>query len=203
MRAFVNSAFFILILQTGPANLAPSTRAYPTDLLHATFSTIVYNDQTVGTNPNMTGIPEVYTRFLHGWKVHSINYDEAKGKYYGVIFVNAENSQLVLAHRGTTFDSWGDLLTANSALGADIYGVLEGQFVGQEDAAALLTENAVNIAKQENYVFSTTGHSLGEWLAVISLHHSLKKCNYNQGKAVLFDSPGSGKTLNRLASRIL
>ena len=153
--AITTLIFMSVILLT--LSVSKINRRYPTDFLHCIFSAIVYDQQTVGTTPNASGISDHYNGFLQGWRVHSIKEDKENGNYYGVIFVNAEKSQLVLAHRGTAFNNlWKDLLNSNTAIGTDIYGVLEGQFVGQELAAALFTEEAVKISERENYVFSAT-----------------------------------------------
>ncbi|WP_230455944.1 MULTISPECIES: lipase family protein [spotted fever group] len=45
-------------------------------------------------------------------------------------------------------------------------------------------------AEENNYNLSFTGHSLGVWLAELSLYFAHRDFHYPKAKAITFDSPG-------------
>ena len=61
----------------------------------------------------------------------------------------------------------------------------------QQIEAYKATKEAVSYAKKHDYNFSTTGHSLGGWLAEVSLYFAVFDFDAKGAKAVTFDSPGS------------
>jgi hypothetical protein len=66
----------------------------------------------------------------------------------------------------------------------------------QQAASYVSTKEALEITQQLGYNFSTTGHSLGAWLAELSLYFCHKDFKYDKVKAVTFDSPGSKEQLD-------
>ena len=52
------------------------------------------------------------------------------------------------------------------------------------------------------YNFSTTGHSLGAWLAELSLYFCHMDFKYPRVKAITFDSPGSKDQMDALAPNV-
>jgi trehalose utilization protein len=167
-------------------------KRYPSDFIHGLLSSHVYQDAQL--NENITfNKPECqhYKRYVKQWTVKSV-YDLPQfGKYYAVSYINEQTRQLVLAHRGTTA-TWSDLFNKDSPAKTDLIGVLGGEIVAQQKAAYLATQAAATYAKENNYHFSTTGHSLGAWLAEFSVYYSVFEFG-TSAKAVTFDSPGSIK----------
>ncbi|WP_342269632.1 tetratricopeptide repeat protein [Rickettsia endosymbiont of Orchestes rusci] len=108
---------------------------------------------------------------------------------------------MVLAHRGTTLEL-GDLLTTDSPFKTDFKSILGGQIVAQQAVAYIATKEIVEHAKQHGYNLSFTGHSLGAWLAELSLYFSHRDFNYSKAKAITFDSPGSALTIDGFKSSI-
>lgn len=80
-----------------------------------------------------------------------------------------------------------------------------------EIEARTIAEKALDLASQNGYSLSITGHSLGGWLAQLSLFfienefkHEQKYLNYNKPiKAVVFDAPGSVEHMMLLKSNLL
>lgn len=61
----------------------------------------------------------------------------------------------------------------------------------KQAASYVSTKEALDISQSLGYNFSTTGHSLGAWLAELSLYFCHKNFEYHQVKTVTFDSPRS------------
>jgi hypothetical protein len=145
-----------------------------------------------------------YNKYLQGWKVDRVythNDQKDDSGYYGVLYINKLTEQMVFAHRGTKFES-RDLLETDSSLQTDIKGVFGGQIVGQQAAAYEFTKEIIDYAKSKNYHLSTTGHSLGGWLAELSLYFSHRDFDYHKMKAIIFDSPGLGLNMDKFRSNI-
>ena len=53
------------------------------------------------------------------------------------------------------------------------------------------TVKAVNEAKSRNYTLTITGHSLGAYLAELSVYYCHADIGYRNVKGVTFDGPGS------------
>jgi len=134
------------------------------------------------------------------WEVYStesegdmpvLNYFGGIG-YFGVIYVNQNMRQIVVAHRGT--DNLKTLLVD------DIQEVYFGHTDTQHKAAYRLVEKAVNLAKEGEWHLSFTGHSLGAFLAELSVLYCLRSdfFNYPRVSAVTFESPGSRESLEKL-----
>lgn len=170
---------------------------YPSDFVHALFSAHAY--QTT----KEIGIPIIfeeekdkygqYESYLASWRVNSLHDLPDQGGYYGSSYYNQDARQLVLAHRGTPpalSTLLSSLFNKDSPYKTDIVGILKGEIVDQHMAAYYVTKTIANFAKENNYHFSTTGHSLGAWLAEISVYHSVFDFGIS-AKAVTFDSPGS------------
>ena len=94
----------------------------------------------------------------------------------------------MLAHRGTESNS------VNSWI-EDLMGIIAQNITKHQEAAYDLTAQAVQLAKDKDYHFSVTGHSLGAFLAEISVFycHEVTDNNlyYPDVSAVTFESPGS------------
>lgn len=121
--------------------------------------------------------------------------ESSTGGYSGVIFIHGGRGQVVAAHRGT--QNFGSKET-------DLLGVVLCQITDQEKAALALTEEAVKLSKVYKAHLSSTGHSLGGWLAQICLFHCLRpealgrELEYKHVSAFTFDNPGSSNRIDKL-----
>ncbi len=138
--------------------------------------------------------------YLQNWKILKV-FPDIDSCYLSVLYSSDKNKQLVLAHRSTNF---GDSLTTNifaqSGAQTDWDAVVKGKPVKHQAMGYVATEAAINIVKSEDYKdysLCTTGHSLGSWLADLSIFYAQNDFDYNM-KAVTFDGPGSRQTLELL-----
>ncbi|HJD59788.1 MAG TPA: tetratricopeptide repeat protein, partial [Rickettsia endosymbiont of Omalisus fontisbellaquei] len=144
---------------------------------------------------------KIWNKQLENWQVHKIFDKPEAGKYYGTAYINEKTKQLVLAHRGTDFTQLAsDLLKIDCSLQTDLIGVLKGNIVPQIAEAYKATKHVVEHAKNEGYNLSFTGHSLGAWLAELSVYFCYHDFNYCKVKTVTFDSPGSAMQIESFAS---
>ncbi|MDE8611682.1 hypothetical protein PQ676_05590 [Rickettsia felis] len=139
---------------------------------------------------------------LKDWKLFKIFNEPEIGRYYAASYINERTKQMVLAYRGTTFEKL-DLLKANSPLKTHLKSILGGQIVAQQAAAYEATGEITKYANEINYNLSFTGHSLGAWLAELSLYFAHRDFHYPEAKAITFDSPGSAKIMDSFKPNIL
>jgi hypothetical protein len=170
---------------------------YPNDFMLGVFSSHVYDDRQQGDKLTITldnghEVNEPY------WYVNQIFYDK-ESDYYAILYRNDKTHQLVLAHRGTVP---GRLLKQDSSLQTDIKGVLQSGIVKQQACAYAAAHEAVERAKESGYRLSTTGHSLGAWLAELATFFCHVNFNFPHIRCVTFDSPGSKNIFNKLRSNI-
>lgn len=118
--------------------------------------------------------------------------------YYAHIWVNHRTQQIVIAHRGSrNVTSWV----------TDLESVVRdqpGQFVKAAILSAL-NDNIVCTYKRLGYRLSTTGHSLGGFLAQVCVYWANRHDNpdyYPNMSAVVFDSPGVIGFLHRIEPHI-
>lgn len=174
-------------------------RYYPSDYIHGLFSSHVYNN--IEIDAPITVIIGNRTENLIDWKVNKIFLDKESG-YYSAIYINDKKHYLVLAHRGTTFE-WEDLSKEDSPAVTDLKGILGDKIVAQQAYAFSATNYTIDLARETGYSFSTTGHSLGAWLAELSTYFANKDLGYREAKVITFDSPGSGDTYEMFKSNII
>ncbi|CAD8161608.1 unnamed protein product [Paramecium octaurelia] len=132
-------------------------------------------------------------KYLQQWIISEIFDDDQTG-YLGLLLENQKNKQLVLSHRSTNFQlSLNSNIFKESGLQCDIMSVVLGTFTNHQQQAYQSTQKAVEKAKQLNYSLSFCGHSLGAWLAELSVYYCHSKFNepFPNTKAVTFDGPGS------------
>nr|WP_187145811.1 Mbeg1-like protein [Rickettsia peacockii] len=96
---------------------------------------------------------------------------------------------MVLTYRGTTFEKL-DLLKTNSPFKAHFKSILGGQIVASKRPHMKLQRRFTKYVEENNYNLSFTGHSLGVWLAELSLYFAHRDFHYPKAKAITFDSPG-------------
>jgi putative lipase involved disintegration of autophagic bodies len=65
------------------------------------------------------------------------------------------------------------------------------------------TKIAVEKAKDMNYKLSITGHSLGAYLAELSIYYCHMDLNFKNVKGVTFDGPGSLEMMKQLSSNLV
>jgi hypothetical protein len=126
------------------------------------------------------------------WKIDQVK--EGKSGYFGAIYINDEMQQVVLAHRGT--DSLGAILE-------DMRGILLNRISPQKEEAFYFVEDAINLVRgKQGYRLSFTGHSLGAFLAELSVFYAHDHFKYQDVNAVTFESPGSYESLEQMQSHL-
>jgi hypothetical protein len=175
------------------ALLAQHRRAYvdrPNDYIYALCSLQAYQDDG-GTLPAELG-----------WeKIEVFDHTKIDG-YFGVAFRHTEQSQYIVAHRGTNPAHVAEL---RQDIHADVQGIIRGGITLQQISALDFATKIKQRADFEGYQFSQTGHSLGAWLAQVCAFH-LTAQQLNQPAtaaqehicAVVFDSPGASDMLTTL-----
>ncbi len=150
-------------------------------LEYALLSDFVYLDLRKGAES-----PE---KELAGWRVHAVH--TGANDYFGAIFKNTKTRHVVVAHRGTN---------SLSSVWEDIRGVVLNGVSPQKEEAFILTQIAIEYAREEEYSLSFTGHSLGAFLADLSVLFA-----HNAGltavSATTFENPGSRDAWKKLMSQ--
>ncbi|WP_341790982.1 lipase family protein [Rickettsia endosymbiont of Gonocerus acuteangulatus] len=175
-------------------------KQYPNDFIHGLLSLHSYIDSKA--QEKVAFEEAKYNQYLEDWKIFKIFNEPKIGRYYAVAYVNEKKKQLVLAHRGNTFEGW-DLLKTDSSMKNHFKSVLGGQIVAQQAAAYQATQEITEYAKKHDYNLSFTGYSLGAWFAELSLYFAYQDFNYSKAKAITFDSPGSAKVMDSFKSNVL
>lgn len=177
---------------------------YPSDFIHGLLSAHAYTDAIEGeiVQFDIDNINNKYNQYLQNWSIFKIYHYPSLGGYYGVTYLNKSTNQVILAHRGTTFQ-WADLIKKESAVNADLKGILGGQIISQQLGAYKALKDTLLVVNNNNYNFSTTGHSLGAWLAELTIYFSYNDFNHRNIKAVTFDSPGSVLHIDNFKSNII
>lgn len=179
-------------------------RQHPDDFIHILLSKHVYKDSQIGDHVQLGPQFDVY---LANWKVKKIYDDTNTSGYYAVIYKNKNDHQVVLAIRGTEGGGAGvikSLLKKNSDWKTNLEEILGGQIViGQQARNYQATYEAIKIAKAKKYRLSFTGHSLGAWLAELSVFYSHVYFKHYKVKAVTFDSPGALPMMEKLQPNIV
>jgi tetratricopeptide (TPR) repeat protein len=173
-----------------PGSIMPKPYEY------ALISQAIYSD-SLSTEGSNRPIPEVQ-RKLHnrGWRLLAL-VTPASG-YRGGIWVHEASKEMVLAHRGyPNIKSWlKDLET--------VYCNQGGAFA--IEAIALLKHPEVVGYRQSGYRLSTTGHSLGGFLAQVCLYFANRddspETYYPEMRAYVFDSPGAYDFLKLIGSNL-
>lgn len=154
----------------------------PSDYIHIYYSVEVYKED--GGTP------------LPDWEVLQIYPDKDKNGYFGVAYLNAQKKHIIIAHRGTEdLKDWKtnvDLITSHLSL---------------QEASCMEFVGEIIKKYGNSYTYSFTGHSLGGWLAQVSLwkyHFEFvnKNLGFQDGFAVTLDNPGSGELLEALQPRV-
>ena len=190
-------------------------RYHPTDFVHGLLAAHSYEDKC-GVGDSLLALvtsntwrahdyfnvsrgelkDAVMARVFANWTVLRILDDVSATGYFGIIYKNEARKQLVLAHRGT------------AVLGSvveDIDGVLGGRVTPFQMQLKRATKVAVDLVvaaaahsnpNHSDYALSFTGHSLGGWLADLSVYYCHQLFGYKNVKAVTFEAPGSEFMIN-------
>ncbi|XP_047144942.1 uncharacterized protein LOC105846304 [Hydra vulgaris] len=139
---------------------------------------------------------------LKEWEVLEV-IDQAQTGYLGITYVNEHEKQLVLAHRSTNFSlSLMENLLKQSGIQQDIEGVLMGNILLHQAHGHFATGKAVNLIEttHKEYTLTFTGHSLGAWLASLSVFYCHDDFHYEHARAITFDGPGAYEMMERMRS---
>lgn len=183
-------------------SIRPDNR--PSDYEYAVLSNDVYRGEKINVGEKITINAPVTGR--QEWDVIAVHkpYRGDKG-YFGAIYLNANTSHLVLVHRGTD---------SIPAVIEDVWGIFFNKISAQKEAAYALLEVALGEISRSRtpLTLSTTGHSLGAYLAglIVFLCYLRFATNPECGKAnirdtihaVLFESVGLKRILEKLASNL-
>lgn len=181
---------------------------YPSDFTHALLSSCSYMNLEPG---DIVAFPDntpkaKFNKYLRNWSVIKVFCPQNSDNYYSALYVNDIGRYAVLAHRGTKIKE--SIIGFNKSLDASLAEVLSGDIGAQQIAAYGATDESIKFLKdcKNNgmpYNFSITGHSLGAWLAELSLYFCHMNFNYQKAKTVCFDSPGTADHLLKLTSNII
>lgn len=157
---------------------------YPYD--YALLSEASYSDKLPSPHSELS---------KRGWK--RIIFIKNDG-YHGSVWVHHDKKQIVIAHRGSdNVDAW-------IAYAHAIIRLERCRFINS--AVNLLQHKTVVAYKNQGYRLSTTGHSLGGFLAQVCVYWSkrsdFKETFYPDMSAIVFDSPGAVDFLMALRSNL-
>jgi vesicle coat complex subunit/DNA replication protein DnaC len=155
---------------------------HPSDYFHGLLCSHVYNNPKQG---------DKFESPVGSWTVVQAKDDSAKTGFYSALYLNETTHQLVLTFQGTNIGEFKDLVRNKSDLQEDIDGVMARTVTDQQALAYDVTDQAVKYAREHGYHLSITGHSLGGFLAELSVFFCYRNFNYNKIKGVVFDSPGT------------
>jgi hypothetical protein len=140
---------------------------------------------------------------LADWFIEKIIDDQETG-YCGIIYKNIVNQNLILAHRSTNFKlGLGSNLFKQSGVQTDYQSVMLGILVPHMAYGHLATKIAVEISKKLKFTLSITGHSLGSFLAEMSIFYCYYELNFKYVKAIVFDGPGCWDLMNKINENLV
>jgi len=159
----------------------------PTDYEYALLSEHVYKGKVLNQDDCL---PED-----NKWKIIKIKNGESG--YFGVIYINHQIKQIVLSHRGTK---------SLKAVLEDIKGIMLNLKSKQKIEAFDFVDRAIKLINEgeelKDYRLSFTGHSLGAFLAELSVYYCHSYFKYTNVNAVTFESPGSKESMEDLQSNL-
>ncbi len=115
-----------------------------------------------------------------------------KSGYFGVLYLNPEQTHYVLASRGTK---------GIKAKIADLNGIIRGQHTTHENSLYKFLFRILRKVSEERKELSLTGHSLGAWLSELAVcwyyTHFIQWFPTLHISATVFDSPGGEEGVER------
>ena len=173
---------------------------FPSDLVHLLMSKNTYEaDHNQNQLVDFNG---------ETWKIDQVFRDEVKFlkmcSFKAIIYTNPDKKQMVLAFKGLDAE-FTDIFSDEGALSNNINGILLNGLIPQLLTCYDVTDKANKIAQQHGYNLSFTGFSNGAWLAEYAIYyaHRYLKANKLKLKAVLFESPGIIKSLEKLEPNVV
>ena len=127
--------------------------------------------------------------------------------YKSVLYRNDIKRQFVYAHQGdqTQYSDFHDLFksqTEKNNIEPFFYSILANLVLAsQTELVWKYTEECVKASKDKSYSLSFTGYTFGAWLAEQSVYFCHKDFDFENTRAVTFESPGSYDYLERLNLR--
>lgn len=135
-----------------------------------------------------TAVSEAALAYLRsqGWCIKEHPDGEFDSGYVGCLYYHDDRKQIVVAHAGTQPSRVATLF-------ADFNGVVYGRPDPLVLDALLLSDDVTQFVQERKFHLSFTGHSLGGFLAEMSVYacHRGFKFRYTNASAVTFDSPGA------------
>jgi hypothetical protein len=156
--------------------------ARPSDIEYALMSQHVYQGQDLKPNDTLTG--------YKAWKIELVH--SGSLGYLGILYVNTETRQMVIAHRGTV--NFGSVIE-------DYSSIILNEKGAHSEEAFILTQRALDFSKNgryANYHLSFTGHSLGGFLAGLCVFYCHQYFHIDDVNAVTFECPGLKEKLESL-----
>jgi hypothetical protein len=146
------------------------------------------------------------TADLQNWRIFKVSDDRDTG-YCGIIYINRTTQQMVVAHRSTDFAL--GLTTINIVKGSGVQqdvSILTNHVSLHQSKAYQFTKMAVELVQTRpefrDYSLSFTGHSLGAWLAEMSVYYCLQgDLKHPFVQAVTVDGPGSRGMMEHMQSK--
>ena len=158
----------------------------PSDYIYALMSRHVYQGEALKAGDRL---PDNIN-----WEVITTQSDLCG--YFGALYYNPRDHHYVMAHRGTNnLASWIE----------DFQGVYLGKISPQKHAVYnFVKKTVVTIleSKDDQAALSFTGHSLGAFLAEVSVFYCHRSLDFARVNAVTFESPGSYETLASMQSQM-
>ena len=181
MEFLVFACFFLQVFVK--ADILQNPSYHPSDFLHGILAAHCYEEdlqegdhvskttQTWTPSDFFKSNDALLNKTLSDWRVLQVVDLRDDSGYVGVIYVNDWNMQLVLAHRGTK---------VLASYFEDAIGVFGGQVTPFQRDLRIITQNAIDLIKNDypDYALSFAGHSLGGWLADLSLYYSHQIFNF-------------------------
>lgn len=136
----------------------------------------VYNIQLLQKGP--TNIAD--------WRIKSAYIE---GGYVGALYFNSKIQQAILTHQGT--NNFSDIIE-------DFQGIYRNQISTQKQKIFTIIDEAIAFSQEMEFQLSFTGHSLGAFLAELSVYYCHRSFDFNEVSAVTFESPDCRETLESL-----
>jgi tetratricopeptide (TPR) repeat protein len=181
-------------------------RTFPTDYIHCLLCSHCNQTEFNSNFRENTNLFDQYKLLEEkGWKVKEVFQETG---YKSVLYINKQTKHLVLAFQGIKLKIKDFFLQDNNIIGSTVYSMIANKEIAPQTVYSYIhTKLTVDLCKQERkfYSLSFTGHGFGAWLAEQAIYFSMKEFSFkgfefDNVKAVTFDSPGSFEYLKQLNS---
>lgn len=155
----------------------------PDDYIYALMSNEVYKGSKLQNGDNLSD--------NKGWIINKTK--TGQSGYFGAVYINYQENHIVLAHRGTN---------SIKALIEDLHGIFFNKISPQKKDAFGLVKEAAQLAQSLHFDLSFTGHSLGAFLAELSVLYCKGELDFPNVNAVTFESLGSVDSLQFMQAKL-